>query len=231
MTDWKISTEYDGATRKLFRCECQWCHKDFWRPQHILNKATCCSKECFKLFREKTGKRVEVSCTHCGKQFKRFQHHLAKVVSKRYFCSRKCQQEASIRHKGSCSNCGVQLIGKARIYCSHECQNDFQYKCRIEKWKNGELIGMDAAEGLSSWLRRYLIEKYGNKCSICGWCQINPTTGKVPVQVDHVDGDYTNNKEENLKLLCPNCHSLTPTYGALNLGKGRKKRRLKLQGN
>ena len=32
----------------------------------------------------------------------------------------------------------------------------------------------------------------------------------------HIDGDCTNNKMENLQLLCPNCHSLTSNFGSLN---------------
>ena len=39
-----------------------------------------------------------------------------------------------------------------------------------------------------------------------------------------VDGNYTNNKEENLTLLCPNCHSLTKTYKGANKGNGRHNR-------
>jgi 5-methylcytosine-specific restriction endonuclease McrA len=35
-----------------------------------------------------------------------------------------------------------------------------------------------------------------------------------------------NHNEKNLNLLCPNCHSLTPTYGSLNKGNGRLKRRI-----
>lgn len=228
----KVSTEYDGKTRTLFRCECKQCAKEFWRPRHVLKKTTCCSVDCYKLFREKTGKRVEVDCTHCGKKFKRFQHHLAKVESKRYFCSHRCQQTASIKYRGNCANCGCELVGhKAKIYCSHNCQVESRYNKNIERWKNGELLGYNAAEGLSSWLRKYIIRKYDNKCCECGWSKVNPTTGKVPVQVDHIDGDFKNNKEENLRLLCPSCHSLTPTFGSLNKGKGREKRRLKLQAN
>jgi hypothetical protein len=66
-----------------------------------------------------------------------------------------------------------------------------------------------------------LIAKYGERCSQCGWAERNPVTGKVPITIDHIDGDWNNNREENLRLLCPNCHSLTPTYQALNWGKGR----------
>jgi 5-methylcytosine-specific restriction endonuclease McrA len=59
----------------------------------------------------------------------------------------------------------------------------------------------------------------------CGWDKINPITNNVPIELEHIDGDSTNNSLENLKLLCPNCHSLTPTFGALNKGNGRWSKR------
>jgi 5-methylcytosine-specific restriction endonuclease McrA len=72
-----------------------------------------------------------------------------------------------------------------------------------------------------------LIEKYGEQCSQCGWACRHAKTGRVPIQVDHVDGDPYNHRPENLRLLCPNCHSLTDTYGGLNSGRGRKERGVK----
>ena len=78
---------------------------------------------------------------------------------------------------------------------------------------------------ISGHIVHYLKDKYNNKCARCGWHEINPITGKSPLEVEHIDGNYMNNKEENLILLCPNCHSLTPTYKGLNIGKGRKERK------
>ena len=66
-----------------------------------------------------------------------------------------------------------------------------------------------------------LLEKYDEKCSLCGWRQKHPVTGTVPLEVDHLNGDSDNNSEENLRLLCPNCHSLSPNFRNLNKGKGR----------
>ncbi len=75
---------------------------------------------------------------------------------------------------------------------------------------------------ISGHLRRYLFEKYGDKCSMCGWCEKNSITGRVPLEIDHINGNSENNSEENLRLICPNCHSLTLYFRNLNKGKGRK---------
>lgn len=48
---------------------------------------------------------------------------------------------------------------------------------------------------------------------------MNPYTGTIPLEVEHIDGDAENNSEDNLTLLCPNCHSLTKTYRGANRGK------------
>jgi HNH endonuclease len=69
-----------------------------------------------------------------------------------------------------------------------------------------------------NFLSRMLRDRYGNRCSQCGWSERHPTTGKIPVEVEHIDGDWRNNRPENLALLCPNCHALTPTFRALNEG-------------
>ena len=75
---------------------------------------------------------------------------------------------------------------------------------------------------LPKQLRRYIFEKFKNKCSICGWSEINPFTKTLPLEIDHIDGNSDNNSEENLTLLCPNHHSLTKTYRGANRGNGRK---------
>jgi nitrate reductase cytochrome c-type subunit len=78
-------------------------------------------------------------------------------------------------------------------------------------------------ETLSGHVRRYMFEKHCNKCSQCGWSEVNQYTGKIPLQVDHSDGNPRNHKESNLRLLCPCCHSLTGNYGSRNKGNGRKR--------
>ena len=94
----------------------------------------------------------------------------------------------------------------------------------IDRWKNGLESGMRGEYLTSKHLKRYLMEKFNNRCSQCGWGETNPYTGKIPLELHHNDGDYTNNVEDNLDLLCPNCHALTATYKNANIGKGRKDR-------
>lgn len=40
--------------------------------------------------------------------------------------------------------------------------------------------------------------------------------GEIPLQLDHVNGKRSDNRIENLRILCPNCHALTPTWGGRN---------------
>lgn len=112
-----------------------------------------------------------------------------------------------------------------RKFCNAKCQSEYYYKEYIDKWKSGVINGSTNSKwgGLSDYIRRYLFEKYNNKCCICGWCEVNQHTNKIPLEVDHIDGNSENNKEDNLRLVCPNCHSLTATYRGLNLGNGRGK--------
>ena len=123
-----------------------------------------------------------------------------------------------------CKNCGTELNERHKQYCNTQCHADHKYKTYIQRWKDGLENGLKGQYQISNYIHRYMREKYNNQCSRCGWCEINPYTNKVPLEVEHIDGNYLNNSEDNLDLICPNCHSLTPTYRALNMGNGRKDR-------
>ena len=125
----------------------------------------------------------------------------------------------------NCLNCGKELIGRQTKYCSNACQNQYQHNQWVERWKNGQESGLRGKYGISEHLKRYLFNKYNFKCARCGWGEKNPYTNTIPLEVEHIDGNYQNNSEENLILLCPNCHSLTSTYKGANKGNGRKDRK------
>lgn len=66
-------------------------------------------------------------------------------------------------------------------------------------------------------LKKRLIEDFGwqEKCMMEGCPSPEPEWNGRPLclQVDHIDGDDSNNLIENLRFLCPNCHTQTETYG------------------
>ena len=123
-----------------------------------------------------------------------------------------------------CLNCKEE-IKENNKYCSNICQKEFEYKEYIENWKNNKVNGLKGQYQISNYIKTYLFNKYNNKCARCGWGEINKYTNRIPLEVEHIDGNYENNVENNLILLCPNCHSLTSTYKGANLNKGRKSRR------
>lgn len=94
----------------------------------------------------------------------------------------------------------------------------------IEKWKNGDKKGLNTIGLVSAHIKKYLRIKFADECCLCGWSKVNIKTGKVPLVADHIDGNWRNNIEENLRLICPNCDSLSPTFAALNKGNGRVNR-------
>ena len=49
------------------------------------------------------------------------------------------------------------------------------------------------------------------QCEQCGWAKTTKD-GHLPLEVDHINGDRTDHRIDNLRILCPNCHSLTPSY-------------------
>ena len=126
-----------------------------------------------------------------------------------------------------CLNCNISIEdskNKNRKFCCNKCQQDYQYKEKVILWKSGLLKETKGSYQICQTIRKYLFIKYDSKCALCGWNKINEKTGACPLEVEHLDGNSKNNNESNLILLCPNCHSLTPTYKGLNRGNGRKQR-------
>ena len=124
-----------------------------------------------------------------------------------------------------CLQCGKILEKRHKItYCSNLCQFGHRHQLWIGSWKKGDNDGNTGitAKNISRHIKKYLYEKCGSQCSICGWSEKHPITGNIPLEIDHIDGNSENNIEENLRLLCPNCHALTPFFKNLNKGKGRK---------
>lgn len=128
----------------------------------------------------------------------------------------------------TCLYCGKKLEKTQTKYCSHKCRTSYDQDQYISSWKKGEVDGRSGQTEISKYVRNYLLNLTGHKCQKCGWGETNPTIGKIPLHIHHVDGDFRNCVESNLEVLCPNCHSLTSNFGSLNTeGRGPRNSRKK----
>jgi hypothetical protein len=123
------------------------------------------------------------------------------------------------KESSSCVNCGLNFNpgnSSTGTYCSNKCQHAFVFKETIKQIE----LGIEFSHRV---MKRYLISKFGTKClnEDCGWDWAKPSI----IELEHKDGNHSNNKLENLTLLCPNCHANTPTYRNKNKGNGRHNRR------
>lgn len=97
-----------------------------------------------------------------------------------------------------------------QLDCSHFKKNLF-VKSKKE-WDIKDILIENSPYTSTHSLKKKLI-KFGLLSNSCYECNIDEWYGqKISLHLDHINGDRTNNRIENLRLLCPNCHSLTSTY-------------------
>lgn len=151
------------------------------------------------------------NCKGCGKELTK--------RSQKIFCSQSCSARTNNLQRGlktiNCLQCDKQAIPKSpqQRFCSNRCQHLYRM---FEAVKNNTAS--------HKTMRRYLVHLYGEICldPECVW---DFSKRPIHVELEHRDGNYRNNTIDNCTLLCPNCHSLTPTYKAKNKGNGRHSRR------
>lgn len=204
--------------------KCEFCGKEFHfkdHPSNNHNHHNFCSDQCRHNYVNSfsKGKIKIVPCKKCGKQLIVNIHTNTNVLCEE--CKYKYRYKYEPKLIGQCLFCHKKIKNGSR-FCNNTCKNEYNYIIKIKEWKQGKFDGITGKDATSRIIKRYILEKYDHKCAICGWCQINPVTNHSPLQLHHIDGNYRNNNEDNLILLCPNCHSITPTYGSLNKGHGRR---------
>ena len=189
---------------------CKWCNKKTQNKVFCSNE--CCLKNNLSILQNKPKKVYTKQCEYCKKSFtskdkrKRFCNHS---------CSAKHHNSKRKKHNSICIVCAKEHRRKTE-YCSNKCKKDHF----IDRWLINEIDG-GWKYTVNGAARDYLLEQANYSCIECGENR-KRKDGSTILQIDHIDGNWKNNKRENLRVLCPTCHSLTDTYGAKNMGNGRK---------
>lgn len=115
----------------------------------------------------------------------------------------------------NCKTCGKESKvshQKMNVYCSNACSAEGKLLESIERAKKGLVKERPT-------LRKVLARLNGYACECCGISEYNGLP--LTLQVDHKNGLANDNSIDNLRLICPNCHSQSDTFGGRNKGQGR----------
>lgn len=139
------------------------------------------------------------------------------------FCSKSCSAKYNNKKrkviKNKCKNCN-NLISTTKQYCGNKCFNEYRFKEIIyKKFQQGEIY-------VRLTLKHCLLVTHEYKCFKCGL--IEWMGKKLSLELNHIDGDSSNNFPNNLELICPNCHSVTESWKGRNKGNGRKSKGIPL---
>ena len=164
-----------------------------------------------------------------------------KKETQKIYCSRKCSlldnKEIMNIHRtkhGEYCDKQCRICNKISKYktCSYSCRTELSRINRMNKLKNN-LFPNTPSNG--NTIRKALIDIRGVRCESCNlskWNIKNILSNQsietdIPLTLHHMDGNASNNRIENLQLLCWNCHSLTDNYGSRNKNSARREYRMK----
>ena len=204
-------------------CELEGCSTEF-TPKNKTQKycsPSHTSKAAYERLK-KNAPRVECARAGCSVAFKQYD-------KRQKYCGHPCAAQVTNRSPNrkvwvdiKCNTCKKIFNGHpSRKFCSRKCSTSN----RINKTESKVIEWIESGEGWSRAdhtipvpVRKYLLEEADNKCTKCGWGEPNPKLGKPILCIDHINGNWKDNRRDNLVVLCYNCHTLTPTFNALNIG-------------
>jgi len=144
---------------------------------------------------------------------------LTKIVKKNYSIA-ECLRKLNLRPSGGNYKKFNNLVKIFEIDTSHFTGQGWSFGKSIgvsnRAKKLNEILIKNSTFSSSNHLKKRLI-KEKLKAHICEKCKNSIWNNKpIPLELEHVNGNNTDNRIENLKLLCPNCHAQTPFYRGKN---------------
>lgn len=124
----------------------------------------------------------------------------------------------------TCIICGRPICYSNESGYCQQCYIDKNREEKIRIWKEtGDTGCATVGANLRNCIRDYIYQKQDNRCAICGiitsW-----NNKELKFILDHIDGDASNNQEQNLRLICPNCDSQLDTFKSKNKKSARNHR-------
>lgn len=138
----------------------------------------------------------------------------------------KKQKQLRIKHiteyKHICQYCKKDFINKQPIskYCSNKCSSLHKHQLSYEDFLNNNEKYCRGNYTPKTFKKEFLEEQNG-VCAICG-CKPEHNGKPLVFVLDHIDGDASNNKRENLRMICPNCDSQLDTFKSKNKNSTRR---------
>lgn len=128
---------------------------------------------------------------------------------------------------GRCPNCNKEVklyASRMSTFCSFKCQHEYHHKLKYQKLIEGDPSIMRATYSPVPF-KKDILEEQGGVCAICG-CKPEHNNKPLVFILDHIDGHASNNKRDNLRMICPNCDSQLDTYKSKNKHGDREYHRL-----
>lgn len=167
-----------------------------------------CSNSCAAKYNNKLRKRTVKSEGDVSKSITKAERNIVK--------------KESVTYTKTCAFCGkiFQTKSKNAVFCSGKCAS----------LKSHEVAYRDFLENPEKFckgnytpkaFKGEFLEEQGGVCAICG-CKPFHNDKPLVFVLDHIDGDASNNRRENLRMVCPNCDSQLPTFKSKNKNSTRR---------
>jgi len=117
-----------------------------------------------------------------------------------------------MKKKSNCLHCNTNFVYETTSsrgkFCNNKCQANYRFEnITVNKIKENKCKD-------TTTLKNFLTKTTGYKCVLCNISEWN--NNPISLHLDHIDGDSDNNIPNNIRLLCPNCHSQTETFCGRN---------------
>jgi Zn finger protein HypA/HybF involved in hydrogenase expression len=149
---------------------------------------------------------IRVNCLECNNEFNKRTTEIKRHPNN--FCSRSCAGKYNNRKypkkelKGLCLHCKIKIPSK-NLFCSNQCKQNSHFNTQLQKIKENLIREPKTIKNVLNTINKN-----------CWNCKLPPIwDNKILImQLDHIDGNSDNNFLDNLRLLCPNCHTQTETF-------------------